>query len=75
MEKSKKFYDINKLITDDVENANVDGGKSDMLYKKMYRTTFAKLTKLWNKQNQSTQVANKVKEMCGVYLKTPVVIR
>lgn len=48
---------------------------SDVLYKKLYRLTFAKLTKLWNKQNQSTQVADKVKEICGVYLKTPVITR
>lgn len=48
---------------------------SDVQYKKIYRTTFAKLTKLWNKQNQSTQVADKIKEMCGIYLKTPVITR
>ncbi|XP_011686460.1 PREDICTED: uncharacterized protein LOC105449160 isoform X2 [Wasmannia auropunctata] len=48
---------------------------SDVVYKKIYRTTFAKLIKLWNKQNQSTQVADKIKDVCGVYLKTPVVTR
>ncbi|XP_067216757.1 uncharacterized protein [Linepithema humile] len=48
---------------------------SNVLYKKLYRLTFAKLTKLWNKQNQSTQVTDKIKEICGVYLKTPVIKR
>ncbi|XP_071639316.1 uncharacterized protein [Temnothorax longispinosus] len=43
------------------------------LYKKKQRPTFAKLTKLWSKQNQSTQVADKIKDICGIYLKTPVV--
>ncbi|XP_039311866.1 uncharacterized protein LOC113005211 isoform X3 [Solenopsis invicta] len=45
------------------------------LYKKKYRPTFAKLMKLWNKQNQSTQVADRIKDVCGIYLKTPVVTR
>ncbi|XP_071639299.1 uncharacterized protein [Temnothorax longispinosus] len=45
------------------------------LYKKKQRPTFAKLTKLWSKQNQSTQVADKIKDICGIYLKTPVVTR
>lgn len=48
---------------------------NDASYKKIYRSTFAKLVKLWNKQNQSTLIADKIKEICGVYLKTPVVIR
>jgi len=48
---------------------------SDVIYKKIYRMTFAKVIKLWNKQNQSTQVGDKIKEICGVYLKTPVVTR
>lgn len=47
----------------------------DALYKRKYRVIFAKLSKLWNKQNQSTQVADKIKEICDVYLKTPVVTR
>ncbi|XP_018309187.1 uncharacterized protein, partial [Mycetomoellerius zeteki] len=48
---------------------------SDAVYKKKYRMTFAKLIKLWNKQNQSTQTADKIKEICSVYLKTPVITR
>ncbi|XP_067206203.1 uncharacterized protein [Linepithema humile] len=48
---------------------------NDALYKKKYRIIFAKLSKLWSKQNQSTQVADKIKEYCGVYLKTPVITR
>lgn len=48
---------------------------NDTLYKKKYRVIFAKLSKLWSKQNQSTQIADKIKEYCGVYLKTPVITR
>lgn len=47
----------------------------DISYKKKYRMIFAKLSKLWSKQNQSTQISDKIKEMCGVYLKTPVITR
>lgn len=48
---------------------------NDVLYKKKHRLIFAKLFKSWNKQNQPTQVADKIKEICGVYLKTSVVTR
>lgn len=48
---------------------------NDALYKKTYRIIFAKLMKLWNKQNQSIQVADKIKDYCDVYLKTPVITR
>lgn len=62
---------LNLIAVKDSERALED----DLLYKKKYRAIFAKLTKLWNKQNQSTQVADKIKEICGVYLKTPVITR
>ncbi|XP_067210351.1 zinc finger BED domain-containing protein 4-like isoform X2 [Linepithema humile] len=64
-------HTLNLVAVKDSEKA-ID---SNVLYKKLYRLTFAKLTKLWNKQNQSTQVADKIKEICGVYLKTPVITR
>ncbi|KAF2887752.1 hypothetical protein ILUMI_18421 [Ignelater luminosus] len=44
-------------------------------YKQIFRSTFAKCHKLWAKQNQSTQAADKIKDMLGAYLKTPVVTR
>jgi hypothetical protein len=47
----------------------------NVTYKKKYRSVFAKLTKLWSKQNQSTQIADKIKETCNIYLKTPVITR
>lgn len=62
---------LNLIAVKDSEKAL----ENDVLYKKQYRAVFAKLTKLWNKQNQSTQVADKIKEICGVYLKTPVITR
>lgn len=64
-------HTLNLVAVKDSEEA-ID---NDALYKKLYRVTFAKLTKLWNKQNQSTQVADKIKETCGIYLKTPVITR
>lgn len=64
-------HTLNLVAVKDTEKA-LD---SDILYKKLYRLTFAKLIKLWNKQNQSTQVADKIKDICGVYLKTPVITR
>lgn len=62
---------LNLIAVKDSEKAL----ENDILYKKQYRAVFAKLTKLWNKQNQSTQVADRIKEICGVYLKTPVITR
>lgn len=64
-------HTLNLVAVKDTEKA-LD---NDILYKKLYRLTFAKLVKLWNKQNQSTQVADKIKDICGVYLKTPVITR
>lgn len=62
---------MNLIAAKDAEKAL----HSDVQYKKVHRTTYGKLTKLWNKQNQSTQVADKIKETCDIYLKTPVVTR
>lgn len=63
-------HTLNLIAVKDSEKA-ID----NVSYKKLYRLTFAKLTKLWNKQNQSTQVSDKIKDLCGVYLKTPVITR
>jgi len=59
-------HTLNLIAVKDTETAL----ENDLQYKKIYRTTFAKLTKLWNKQNQSTQVTDRIKEACDVYLKT-----
>ncbi|XP_039309955.1 uncharacterized protein LOC113006114 [Solenopsis invicta] len=64
-------YTLNLVAVKDSEKA-LD---SDAVYKKKHRVTFAKLVKLWNKQNQSTQTADKINEICSVYLKTPVITR
>lgn len=64
-------HTLNLVAAKDYEKA-LD---NDAVYKRKYRVIFAKLSKLWNKQNQSTQVADKIKELCGVYLKTPVITR
>lgn len=62
---------LNLIAVKDSEKALDD----NILYKRKYRAVFAKLTKLWNKQNQSTQVADKIKETCGIYFKNPVITR
>lgn len=49
--------------------------ESNISYKRKYRAVFAKLMKLWSKQNQSRQVADKIKDIYGIYLKTPVITR
>lgn len=64
-------HTLNFVAVKDTEHA-LD---NNSLYKKKYRTVCAKLLKLWSKQNQSTQIADRVKEICGVYLKTPVITR
>jgi len=64
-------HTLNLIAAKDSERAL----ENDPTYKKKYRIIFAKLSKLWNKQNQSTQVADKIKDICGVYLKTPVITR
>ncbi|XP_029178093.1 uncharacterized protein LOC114945911 isoform X2 [Nylanderia fulva] len=64
-------HSLNLVAVKDSEKA-LD---NDVSYKKLYRLTFAKLTKLWSKQNQSTQISDKIKEILGVYLKTPVITR
>lgn len=43
--------------------------------KKLYRKVLAKCQKVWNKQNQSTGVAEFIKEQFNFYLKTPVETR
>lgn len=64
-------HTLNLIAVKDTEKLLED----DVLYKKKYRAIFAKLSKLWSEQNQSTQIADKIKETYGVYLKTPVITR
>lgn len=64
-------HTLNLIAVKDSEKSLHD----DISYRKQYRMIFAKLSKLWNKQNQSTQISDKIKEICSVYLKTPVITR
>lgn len=43
--------------------------------KQIHRQTFGKLQALWNKQNSSTVASDTIKNVFGVYLKTPTVTR
>lgn len=63
-------HTLNLIAVKDTEQAMEDAS-----YKKVFRSTFAKCSKLWAKQNQSTQVADHINGTCGVYLKTPVLTR
>lgn len=44
-------------------------------YKKQSRLTISKCMAIWNKQSRSTQYADKIKELIGVYLKCPKATR
>lgn len=63
-------HTLNLIAVKDFEKA-----LDNAAYKKQYRVTFAKLNKLWNKQNQFKQVADKINEMCSVYLKTFIITK
>jgi len=73
-------HTINLIATNDIEKAlnNIDNKciynereKKLLHFKKVYRKVIAKIQKLWNKQNQSCLVAEKIHEQFGVYLKSP----
>ncbi|KAF2894837.1 hypothetical protein ILUMI_11338 [Ignelater luminosus] len=63
-------HTLHLIATKDAEKAMINAR-----YEWIFRSTLAKCHKLWAKQNQSTQAADKIKDMLGVYLKTPVVTR
>lgn len=64
-------HTLNLVATNDVEKwFNENERKADVFQlKNLYRKLFAKLTKLWSKQNQSTIVAEKIHEVLNVYLR------
>lgn len=66
-------HTLNLVATNDVEKRfNKNEKQSDILQlKKLYRKLFAKVTKLWSKQNQSAIVAEKIHEVLNVYLIVP----
>lgn len=59
-------HTLNLLAIKDTEKA-----LQDKQYKKICRSMFAKLSKLWTKQNKSTQIADEIKNILGVYLQSP----
>jgi len=56
---------LNLLATIDTENLQ----KTEGPYRNISRKTFGKCQKLFNKQNQSSLVADKIKNILGRYLK------
>ncbi|KAF2892884.1 hypothetical protein ILUMI_13289 [Ignelater luminosus] len=58
-----------------IATKNAEKAMINARYKQIFRSNLAKCHKLWAKQNQSTQAADKIKDMLGAYLKTPVVTR
>lgn len=66
-------HTLNLVATNDVEKwFNENERKADVFQlKKLYRKLFAKLAKLWSKQNQSTIVAEKIHEVLNMYLRVP----
>ncbi|KAL5237284.1 hypothetical protein ACI65C_004694 [Semiaphis heraclei] len=81
------FQDISHLniaeVLEDTEDEDIQKAISGVKnavsplwkYKQQSRTTFAKLTNLWNKQNRSTKIADVIKSCFGVYLVTPTETR
>ncbi|XP_025192843.1 uncharacterized protein LOC112592896 [Melanaphis sacchari] len=59
-------HTLNLIATVDILEAEKDGS-----YKVLSRRVFAKCQSVFNKQNQSTQCADKIKEILGRYLITP----
>jgi len=59
-------HTLNLIATVDILEAEKDGP-----YKVLSRRVFAKCQSIFNKQNQSTQCADKIKEILGRYLITP----
>jgi len=66
-------HTLNLVATNDVEKwFNENERKADVLQlKKLYKKLFAKLTKLWSKQSQSTIVAEKFHKVLNMYLIVP----
>ena len=58
-----------------VANKDTEDALKTVQYKKVLRSTFGKCQTVWNKQNQSTLVAEQIKSECGMYFITPVVTR
>ena len=54
-----------------VSTTDADKVEADLNYKRLSRSTFAKCAALWNKASRSVQVAEMMKEKCGLSLKKP----
>ncbi|KAF0751489.1 Uncharacterized protein FWK35_00015560, partial [Aphis craccivora] len=71
-------HTLNLIATNDIQKA-ISGAKNAVSslwkYKQKSRTTFAKLTTLWNKQSRSSKIADLIKICFGVYLLTPTETR
>lgn len=64
--------DIDKVLNSlDKKKVYTQNEKHLQQFTKMYRKVFAKIQKLWNKQNQSDILAERVHEEFSVYLKSP----
>lgn len=59
-------HTLNLIATIDIQEAEKDG-----TYKVNSRRAFSKCQAIFNKQNQSSQCADKIKEILGRYLITP----
>lgn len=59
-------HTLNLIATVDIQEAEKDG-----TYKVNSRRVFSKCQAIFNKQNQSSQCADKIKEILGRYLITP----
>ncbi|XP_031358213.1 uncharacterized protein LOC116181900 [Photinus pyralis] len=59
-------HTLNLIATKDAETALLDSG-----YKKIYNSTFAKLTAIWNISHRSTAAADEIENICKLKLLVP----
>jgi len=59
-------HSLNLIATTDIQDA-----EKDNVYKILSRRVFGKCQALFNKQNQSSQCANQIKNVISKYLITP----
>jgi hypothetical protein len=67
-------HTLNLIATKDADKA-LNNSKNSCLYKKIYRSAFAKVQTFWNLPSRSIVAADMVKEACGCTFPVPNVTR
>ncbi|KAH0630541.1 hypothetical protein JD844_013671 [Phrynosoma platyrhinos] len=66
-------HTLNLVATQDIEAMISDSSKNSLLgpFRRHFSSLMEKCSKLWSKQKQSKQLAEYIREQCGVCLKVP----